>query len=177
MRVLKKIALFILLASTCLSTLAACGGEKSIYGGDEDAAVYDPYDNILKDPVDTGALISVAGKTFVFDSIDIRTANAEKEVTAGNSLKKLYRNSCFRFTAENKVLFEEGAADDEYFFVMNESEGVRAGNVLTVKHTNSAGVEYDVRFEIHEDKIYVIHNGHTYDQEGVFSTLTFVLKK
>lgn len=171
----KKIISFILLSAVCLFCFSACKKEESIYGGDSENLQYDPYDNLLKDPVDTGKSIAVSGKTYVFDDVDVRTASAEKEVTTGNALKKLYRDSSFRFTAENKVVFEDD--DDDYYFVMSETEGTRNGNVLTLKHTNNDGVQYDVRFEIHEEKIYVIHNGHTYDKEGVFATLTFVVKK
>ena len=174
----RKIISLLLLMSLSLVCLASCKkSDQEFYGGDTNGLVYDPYDNVLKDPVDTGDPISVTGKAYVFENIDVRTAAAEKQVTAGNALRKLYLNSKFVFTAENKVRFEEGRADDEYFFVMGETEGVRSGNVLTVKHTNSAGVEYDIRFEIHEDKIYVIHNGHTYDKDNVYSTFTFTVSK
>jgi len=175
MKAYTKILSFALLSVIFVLSLVSCKKEESIYGGDGDFLKYDPYDNILKDPIDTGDAISVSGKAYAFSDIDVRDASANKQVTAGNALKKLYRDSSFRFTAENKVLFEDD--DDDYYFVMNETQGTRSGNVFTVKHTNSDGVSYDVRFEIHTDKIYVIHNGHTYDKEGVFATLTFTLKK
>ena len=178
MNLRNKIIALLLLILTCSACFASCKKkEDSIYGGDETLLKYDPYDNLFKDPVDTGEPISVTGKTYVFENIEIRDANVEKQVTAENALRKLYRNSKFKFTAENKVLFEEGDAYDYLFFVMSETEGNRKGNVLTVKHTNSEGVQYDVRFEIHEDKIYVIHIGHTYNTEGVYSTLLFKVQK
>lgn len=175
MKIYKKIIWLILLAVISLTSFASCKKEESIYGGDSEILRYDPYDNILKDPVNTGSPISIAGKSYVFDNIDIRDADADKKVTACNALRKLYKNSKFEFTAENKVKFIDD--DDGYYFEMNETEGVRSGNVLNVKHTNNDGVEYDIRFEIHEDKIYVIHNGHTYNKDKVFSTLTFTVVK
>ena len=169
----RKIISLLLLTSLALLCLVSCKkSEQEFYGGDTDALVYDPYDNLLKDPVDTGDPISVSGRTNVFDNIDIRNAAAEKQVTAGNALKKLYLDSSFVFTAETKVKFVDDY-NGETYFVMPETEGVRDGNVLTVKHTNNDGVEYDVRFEIHEDKIYVIHKGHTYDKDNVYSTIIF----
>ena len=175
MKQYKRIITALLLITVCLLPLMSCKKDyENVYGGDSEAVKYDPYDNVLKDPVDTGDPIAITGKMYVFDSIDIRDASADKQVTAGNALKKLYLNSSFVFTAENKVKFVD-EEDDEYYFVMDETEGVRQCNVLTVKHTNNDGVEYDIRFEIHADKIYVIHNGHTYNKEGMYSTLLFKL--
>ena len=173
----RKIISLLLLVTLSLPCLSSCKkSDQEFYGGDTDALVYNPYDNVLKDPVDTGDPITVSGRVYVFDDVDVRNASAEKQVTAGNALRKLYLDSSFVFTAENKVKFVDDYNGEDYF-VMNETEGVRDGNVLTVKHTNNAGVEYDVRFEIHEDKIYVIHNGHTYDKDNVYSTLTFTASK
>lgn len=175
MKQYKKNISLVLLIFICVFSFAACKkNSDGFYGGDTESIKYDPYDNVLKDPVDTGDPIAVTGKTYVFDSIDIRDPSADKQVTAGNALKKLYLGSSFVFTAENKVKFVD-EQDDEYYFVMDETEGVRDGNVLTLKHTNSAGVTYDVRFEIHSDKLYVIHNGHTYNKEGMYSTILFTI--
>lgn len=173
MKLITKITALALVMMTCFICLASCKKDDNIYGGDGEYLKYDPYDNLMKDPVDTGAQISVTGKTYVFKQIDIYNSNVEKQVTAEKALTKLYKNSKFKFTAENKVKFEEGAAYDYLFFSMPETEGTREENVLTVKHTNGDGYKYDVRFEIHKDKIYVIHVGHTYNQEGVYSTITF----
>ena len=173
----RKIISLLLLTSLCLLCLASCKkSDQEFYGGDTESIVYDPYDNLFKDPVDTGDPIAVSGKVYVFDNVDVRNASAEKQVTAGNALRKLYLDSSFVFTTENKVKFVDDYNGESYF-VMQETEGVRDGNVLTVKHINNAGVEYDVRFEIHEDKIYVIHKGHTYDKDNVYSTLTFTAEK
>ena len=176
MKVFKRIVSLALVLLVVVSCLVSCKDEVS-YGGDTTVPKYDPYDNVLKDPVDTGAFISVSGKTFVYEnaSVDVRNEKAEKQVTLGNALNKLYMDSKFKFTADNKVLFED--EQEEYYFVMSETEGVREGNVLTVKHTNNDGVTYDVRFEIHKDMMYVIHNGHTYDKENVYATFIFTLSK
>ena len=47
-------------------------------------------------------------------------------------------------------------------------------NVLTFEHTNSEGYTYDVRIEIHKDRILVIHDGHTYNNPGTYATITFM---
>lgn len=185
MELIKKITALALLLSVCLLCFASCKDEDgSIYGGDEIILEYDPYDNIHKPPIDTGESISVTGKTYIFVdtndpedwSVEVRDSAGELSVTAGNALKKLYMNSTFKFTAENKVVFEEGDTPESFFFSMPETEGERNGNVLTVKNTNIDGVTYDVRFEIHENRIYVIHNGHHYNTEGTYATLVFRLK-
>lgn len=177
MKQYKRVISLLLLISVCVLCFMACKkNSDGFYGGDAPLIKYDPYDNVLKDPVDTGSPIAVTGKTYVFDSVDVRDASADKQVTAGNSLKKLYLDSSFVFTAENKVKFVDDY-NDEYYFVMPETEGVRSGNVLNVKHTNKDGVEYDIRFEIHTDKIYVIHNGHTYNKDGVYATFLFTAIK
>lgn len=173
MRSYKRIISLGLILVTVILCFVSCKNEELSYGGDGTTIVYDPYDNILKDPVDMGDPISVSGKTFAFESVDVRNSIAEKQVTLGNALRKLYLGSKFKFTSESKVSFEDD--NDELYFVMSNEEGVRFGNVLTVKHTNNDGVQYDVRFEIHNDMIYVIHNGHTYDKEGVFATLIYKL--
>lgn len=177
-----KVIALTLLVSIFVFCLVSCKDEDdSIYGGDKIAVEYDPYDNVFKAPVDTGDPISVTGKTYTFYessdpedwSIEVRDSAGELSVTSGNALKKLYLNSSFTFTAENKVMFEEGNVPEGFFFSMLETEGVRDGNVLTVKHTNNSGVAFDVRFEIHKDRIYVIHNGHHYNTEGTYVTLVF----
>ena len=59
---------------------------------------------------------------------------------------------------------------------MDEREGVREGNVLTVKNTTPSGdYTYDIRMELHPDKVVLIHNAHTYDEPGTYSTITFNL--
>ena len=182
MKLFRKIIALALLASLSLLSLASCKNEDDdLYGGDQIIVEYDPYDNVYKDPVNKGDAISVTGRTYTFVetvdpedwSIEVRDAAGDLSVTSGNALKKLYMGSSFTFTAENKVVFEEGNAPEGFFFSLPETEGVRDGNVLTVKNTTSSGVTFDVRFEIHENKIYVIHNGHHYNTEGTYVTLVF----
>ena len=182
MKLSKRIIALALVTVLCALCLASCGEEEeSFYGGDAEIGVYDPYDNNYKLPVDMGEKISVAGKSYTFvdtnnpedPCIEVRDQLGELSVTAGNALKKLYLNSRFIFTDENKVMFESGNADSSLFFEMDETEGVRDGNVLTVKNTNKNGITYDVRIEIHEQRIYVIHNGHHLNQEGTYATLVF----
>ena len=167
---LKKIICLLLVLLTLSFTLVSCkkNVDTSMYDGDGDAYVFNPYDNIFKKPVTEGDPISVSGKRFYFKDIDIRDKDSSKQVTAENSLKKLYHQTNVDFTAENKVVFECGEA-----FSMPETEGVREGNVLTVKHTNSDGRTYDVRIEIHEKEICVIHDGHTYNNPGMYAMITF----
>ena len=186
MKFFKKTTAIALLTALCLLVCSSCKKEEeSIYGGDPDLGVYDPYNNPYKPDVNTGDAISVTGKVYTFTgnmydevlgSIEVRDASGELSVTAGNALKKLYMNSSFRFTAENKVVFEDGNADGELFFEMPETEGTREGNVLTVKNTNASGVTYDVRFEINDNIICVIHNGHTYNTEGTYVRRIFEAK-
>ena len=143
MKSFRKIIGLALLVSLSVFCLASCKDEDdSLYGGDKIAVGYDPYDNVFKAPVDTGDPISVTGKTYTFYetidpedwSIEVRDAGGELSVTSGNALKKLYLNSSFTFTAENKVMFQEGNVPEGFFFSMLETEGVRDGNVLTVKN-------------------------------------------
>ena len=64
--------------------------------------------------------------------------------------------------------------DYSRFFSVPETKGVRLGNVLTVQATNKTGdYTFDIRIEIHEGKILVIHNLHHHDEPCTYSTITF----
>ena len=167
--ILKKTVL-VLAAVSLLFSLAACGKEDEGDSKYTTSGTFDPYYNIFKDDVPTGKAISVKGKTFYFDSIEIRTKNFEKLVKSENALSLLYPDVSVEFESEDTVTFRDNA---NVVFNVPKTKGVREGNVLTIQHTNSEGYTYDVRIEIHETKIIVIHNGHTYDQPGTYSMITF----
>jgi hypothetical protein len=153
-------------------SLISCGDDSELkyssYGP------YDPYYNNYKEDVPTGRKISVEGKTFYFENgkedMMVRDENGIWQDTEALTLGKLYTNIRVIFTAEDTVMFKD---DTNAVFNVPETKGVREGNVLTIKRTNSDGYTYDVRIEIHKEKIIVIHNGHTYDTPGTYSTITF----
>ena len=132
MKSFRKIIGLALLVSLSVFCLASCKDEDdSLYGGDKIAVGYDPYDNVFKAPVDTGDPISVTGKTYTFYetidpedwSIEVRDAGGELSVTSGNALKKLYLNSSFTFTAENKVMFHIGVPTRHPYLTVREKKG------------------------------------------------------
>lgn len=167
---MKKIIALLILLSLSLLSFASCGDKDD--GITEQDGVFDPYNNRFKDDVPTDKKISVSGKTFYFESIEIRDKEEAKLVTSENSLKMLYVHVSVEFTSENTVEFKDSGMHK--IFSVPETKCDRDMNVLTFERTNSDGYTYDVRIEVHKDKILVIHNGHTYNNPGTYSTITFV---
>ncbi len=165
----KVLSLLLLFAMLICPVLTSCSDE----GEDmEWEYTYNPYYNRFKDEVPTGKKIRVSGNVYIFSEIMIRNKDEEMQVTAQNSLGKLYQNVLIRFVDEKTVEF----TDYSGFFPMEETEGQRQGNVLTVENTNVTGdYTYEIRIEIHKDKILVIHNAHFYDTPGTYATITFTL--
>lgn len=135
---------------------------------------YDPYYNNYKEDAPTGRKISVKGKSFYFENgnedIMVRDKDGIWQDTATLALATLYIDVKVVFSDEDTVAFADASNS---FFNVPATKGIREGNVLTIKRTNSDGYTYDVRIEIHKDKVVVIHNGHTYDKPGTYSTITF----
>lgn len=163
--------LILLLLATAVVSLASCGGDTPDADSEREwEYLFDPYFNRFKPDVPTGKSISVTGKDFYFEEIEIRNKNEEKQVTDERSLRTLYGGVFVRFKAEDTVQF----VDYSGFFSVPETKGVREGNVLTVSATNKTGdYTYDIRIEIHEDKILVIHNAHHYNEPCTYCTITF----
>jgi hypothetical protein len=60
-------------------------------------------------------------------------------------------------------------------FDVPPTEGKRIGNILLLKATNKTNdYTYDIRIEIHPTEIWVIHNAHTYNKEGMYSLINYV---
>lgn len=173
----------LLSAILILSILAALSG--MLISCDEEKAApsapaenweytYNPYDNRFKDPIDTGAEIKISGKSYYFSEIDIRDKDEIKNTTMENELAKIYMGMFVSFTAEDTVEI----VDYTHTFNVPETKGERIGNVLTVSVTNKTGsYTYPIRFEIHDDYILVIHNGHTYHTPGLYSTIKFTAEE
>lgn len=139
---------------------------------------YDPYYNIYKEDAPTSKKYSVSGKTFYFDSMIeedmmIRDKDGKKQVEAERSLAKLYNDIKVVFTDEDTVEFNDIGVQP--ILKLPATKGVREKNILTVKYTNPVGRVSDIRIEIHEEKIIVIHDVHTYDRPGMYATITFRL--
>ena len=168
---MKKI-LCLLLCLFFAVSLVSCGDDGELkyssYGP------YDPYYNNYKEDVPTGRKISVKGKTFYFENgkedMMVRDKDGIWQDTAAIALGTLYVDVKVVFTDEDTVEFADAS---NAVFNVPQTKGIREENVLTIKRTNSDGYTYDVRIEIHKDKIIVIHNGHTYDTPGTYSTITF----
>ena len=168
-KIIASILIALLISSLCIS-LVSCADEPADNGSPTGDYLYDPYYNRFKPDVPAGAAISVAGKDFYFEEIEIRDKNEEKQVNDERSLRKLYSGVFVRFAAEDTVEF----VDYSGFFSVPETKGVRVGNVLTVQATNKTGdYTFDIRIEIHEGKILVIHNLHHHDEPCTYSTITF----
>ena len=165
---MKKILSLLLVLSLILISAVSCGKDEDVKESD---GIYDPYVNRFKPDPPTDKKISVAGKTFYFEELEIRNKNEEKQVTAENSLSKLYVHVSVEFISEDTVLFDDSGYHE--IFNIPETKCERDMNVLTFKHTNSDGYTYDVRIEIHKDMIIVIHDGHTYNNPGTYATITF----
>ena len=165
---------FALLLLICLLfTAAGCadssGADNS--GQWESGYTYNPYYNRFKPNVPTGGEIAVTGLKYYFSYSEVRDKDEKKLVTQEDAFNIMYAPVELIFSAENKVRFKDSSG----FFNTAELEGVRSGNVLTVKYTNGLGtVSYDIRIEIHsKDLAYVIHNGHHYDEPCTYTTLRF----
>ena len=167
---MKRILSLIILVSLLTVSFVSCKDKYTEESLSNVVTSFDPYDNVFKDDVPTGRKISVSGKKFYFDNIEIRDKNADKQVTAENALRPLYIHVTVEFKDENTVQFKDSAYD---IFEIPETKGERDGNVIMIKNTNSDGYTYDVRIEIHKEKIIVIHEGHTYNTPGTYSTITF----
>ena len=166
---IKRIAALALVL-VVLSTLAltSCSDAEPDY---EWEYTYHPYYNRFKDDVPRGK-IKVAGNLYLFSEIMVRDKDESLLVAACNSLATLYEGVMVEFPSENTVK----VTDYSGFFSMGETVGERDGNVLTVQKTNNTGdYTYDIRIEIHKDKVLFIHNGHTYNDPGTYSTITFEL--
>ena len=169
-RFISAISVLVLLAIGIVS-LVACGTDTPDTGTSGSTQyLFDPYFNRFKPDVPTGKSISVSGKDYYFEEIEIRNKDEEKQVNDERSLRTLYGGVFVRFTAEDTVPF----IDYSGFFTVPETKGVREGNVLTVSATNKTGTyTYDIRIEIHEGQIYVIHNAHHYNDPCTYSTIIF----
>lgn len=168
-KIIASILIALLASSLCLS-LVGCADDPADNGGNTGDYLYDPYYNRFKPDAPGGAPISVVGKDFYFEEVEIRDKNEEKQVNDERSLRKLYSGVFVRFAAEDTVEF----VDYSHFFSVPETKGVREGNVLTVQATNKTGdYTYDIRIEIHEDKILVIHNLHHHNEPCTYATITF----
>ena len=168
---MKKIFCLILCVILALSLFSCGDGSELKYSS---YGPYDPYYNNYKEDPPTGRKISVTGKTFYFESgnddMMVRDKDGVWQDTAAVALAELYVDIKVVFTAEDTVRFADAWGS---VFDVPETKGVREGNVLTIQRTNSEGYTHDVRIEIHKEKIVVIHNGHTYDTPGTYSTITF----
>lgn len=167
---MNKVLSLVLLFSILILSLSACADKYTDESSGGIVTSFDPYSNVFKDDVPTGKKISVKGKKFYFESIEVRDKNADKQVTAENALKELYMHVTVEFSDEDVVRFKDSGYD---IFEIPETKAQRDGNVMMIKNTNSEGYTYDVRIEIHKDKIIVIHEGHTYNNPGTYSTITF----
>lgn len=165
---MKKIISILLVLSLVFISMASCGNDDEYKESD---GMFDPYVNRFKPDPPTDRKISVSGKTFYFEELEIRNKNEEKQVTAENSLSKLYVHVSVEFISEDTVLFDDSGYHE--IFDIPETKCERDMNVLTFEHTNSEGYTYDVRIEIHKDRILVIHDGHTYNNPGTYATITF----
>ena len=170
---MKRIFAFLLLVCLVISA-TGCADNSSTGEGEkwESGYTYNPYYNRFKPDVPTGSEISVTGLGYYFSYSEVRDKDEKKLVNQENAFNYLYLPVELIFTAENKVKFY----DTSKFFDIPETECVREGNVLTLKRTNELGTaSYDIRIEIHsKDLVYVIHNGHHYDEPCTYSTLVFV---
>jgi hypothetical protein len=133
-------------------------------------ATFNPYNNVFKEDVPVGKAISVTGKKFYYTKMDIRDRNSEKLDHVEDALKDMYGYVSVYFDSEDTVTFND---DSNVIFPLEKTKGVREGNVLTVKRTNTDGYTYDVRIEIHENMVVVIHEGHTYDKPGSYAMIWF----
>ena len=166
-----KKTLCLVIALVLLFTFVACGDDGLKYSS---YGPYDPYYNNYKEGVPTGRKYSVKGKTFYFekneDDLMIRDKDGIKQTEAESSLESLYIDISVVFHSEDTVEFKDAAGST---FSVPPTKGVREKNVLTIQHTNAAGRTYDVRIEIHKEKIIVIHDGHTYNNPGTYATIIF----
>ena len=166
--------IFALLLLVCLALTSVSCADNSTEGGEgtwESGYTYNPYYNRFKPNVPTARDIAVTGSTYYFSYSEVRDKDEKKLVNQEDALNILYAPVELIFPAENKVRFK----DTSGFFNLGELEGKREGNVITVKDTNELGTaSYDIRIEIHsEDLVYVIHNGHHYDEPCTYATLRF----
>jgi hypothetical protein len=169
----RSLALILALAilAACLS-IVSCANDSEIPEY-EFAGIYkfNPYDNLFKPSPDMGKEISVSGKTYYFKDMDIRDKNAEKQVTAEQSLETFYVAMRVYFHDEKTVEIIDYGKD----FDVPPTEGKRIGNILLLKATNKTNdYTYDIRIEIHPTEIWVIHNAHTYNKEGMYSLINYV---
>ncbi len=152
---------------SALSMLASCKEKETR----DWPYTYDPYYNRFKDEV-PGGKIKVKGNEYLFSSIEIRDKDENMLADAQNSLAMLYELVIIEFIDEDTVEI----VDYSDFFRMPATKGEREGNILTVKDTNETGdYTYDIRIEIHKEKIVLIHNAHFYDTPGTYATVTFDL--
>lgn len=167
----KLISLLLCLCLLLGGSLFSCG--KSDEPVRDWEYTYDPYYNRFKDDVPAGK-IKVSGNSYSFSEIMVRDKDEKLQVTACNSLEKIYESVFVEFIDEETVKI----IDFSRFFDMDATRGVREGNVLTVSARNKTdSFTYEIRIEIHRDKILLIHNGHTYDKPGTYATITFTLDK
>ncbi len=169
--IMKRIFLliFVLISICNCFNLTACEDKDDTLEGDY---IYDPYDNPYKDDVPNGKKIKITENEYIFSSIMVRDKSGVLDVAAQNALENIYEYVFVEFTAEDTVIFYDYTG----FFNIKEKKGIREGNVLTIENTNDTGdYTYNIRIEIHKDKIIVIHNAHFYDTPGKYATITFAL--
>ncbi len=171
---MKRLISAIVVLTLLLSVLSSCrGGEDKAPPAaprDKWEYKYNPYDNRFKDPIDTGAKISVSGKQYIYSDIDIRDKDEIKNTTMEKEIKKIYNDITVEFSSEDTVEI----IDYTNTFGLPATKGERIGNVLTLTVTDKTGsYTYPIRIEIHTDFVYVIHNAHTHYEDGLYSTITF----
>ena len=172
-KIIASILIALLASSLCLS-LVGCADEPADNGGSTGDYLFDPYYNRFKPDVPTGKSISVSGKDFYFEDVEIRDKNEEKQVNDERSLRKIYGGVFVRFTAEDTVEI----VDYSGICSVPKTKGVREGNVLTLEAKNKTDdYTYPIRIEIHEDKILVIHNLHHHNEPCTYSTITFTCEE
>ncbi|MBE6634872.1 MAG: hypothetical protein E7617_01550 [Ruminococcaceae bacterium] len=172
---MKRLISAITVLTLIISLLVSCkgGGEEKTPPSaprDKWEYKYNPYDNRFKDPIDTGAAISVSGKQYIYSDIDIRDKDEIKNTTMEKEIKKIYNDIIVEFSSEDTVEI----IDYTNTFPLPPTKGERIGNVLMLTATDKTGsYTYPIRIEIHTDYVYVIHNAHTHYQDGLYSTITF----
>ena len=169
---MRKLISLILLLSLSLG-LMACADKDDEFFAFKGEGPYNPYYCLYKPDVPTGKKISVEGKTFYYEEMQLRDKDGTMLDKAQVALDLLYCEGNIRvvFVGEDTLIIK----DNHNRFAVAETQGERRGNVIMLSAPNKTGdFTYEIRVEIHKDCIYLIHNGHTYDQEGSYITIKFM---
>ena len=170
---MKKIISFLLCLCMTLAFFSCAEDENAEFFEFKGEGPYNPYYCLYKPDVPKGKEISVSGKTFYYDSIYILDKDENRLSKSQNALDVLYCEGNIRieFYSEDTLRIK----DNHNRFAVAETKGERHGNVIMLSAVNkSEDYTYEIRVEIHKDCIYLIHNGHTYDREGTYSTIKFI---